>query len=60
MGIGSQLVRKMVEVAKGERLHHLTSMLTPDNQVMQHIFQKLGFTLEPTNDGKLLMAKIEL
>jgi acetyltransferase len=60
LGIGSQLVRQIVEVAKGEHLRRLTATLTPDNQVMQHIFQKLGFSLEPTNDGKYLVAKIEL
>jgi len=60
MGIGVQLVSRLVEVGKGEHLHRLTATLTPDNQVMQHIFQKLGFSLELTSDGKLLTAKIEL
>jgi acetyltransferase len=60
MGIGSQLVRQMLEVAKGEHMLRLTATLTPDNQLMQHIFQKLGFSLELINDGKLIMAKIEL
>lgn len=60
MGIGGRLVSQMVEVAKGEHLHLLTATLTPDNQVMQHIFQKLGFSLESAGDGKLLAAKIEL
>jgi acetyltransferase len=60
MGIGSQLIRQIVEVAKGEHIHRLTATLTTDNLVMQHIFQKLGFSLEPASDGKLLLAKIEL
>ena len=60
MGIGSQLVRKVIEVAKGENLHLLDAVITPDNMVMQHLFQKLGFSLEKTSDGKLLIAKIEL
>jgi len=60
MGIGSQLVQKVIEVAKGENLHLLDAVITPDNLVMQHLFQKLGFSLEKTSDGKLLIAKIEL
>jgi acetyltransferase len=60
MGIGGELVSQMVEVAKGEHLRRLVATLTPDNQVMQHILQKLGFSLEPTSDGKLQAAKIEL
>ena len=59
-GIGSKLVRQLVEVAKGEHLRLLTATLTPDNLIMQHIFQEHGFTLAPINDGKLLKAKIEL
>jgi len=60
MGIGGQLIRQLVEVAKGEHLLRLTATLTPDNQVMQHIFQKLGFSMEPTPAGNLLEAKINL
>jgi len=59
-GIGSQLIRQIVEVAKGEHMRRLTATLTPDNTVMQHIFQKLGFSLEPSTDAKLLLAKIDL
>jgi acetyltransferase len=59
-GIGGQLVNQMVAVARGEHLQRLTATLTPDNQIMQHIFQKLGFTLEPTSDGKLQVATLDL
>jgi acetyltransferase len=59
-GIGSQLIKQIVEVAKGEHMRRIAATLTPDNMVMQHIFQKLGFSLELTNDGKLLLAKFEL
>ena len=60
MGIGKQLVNRIVEVAKGEHLQRLTATITPDNEVMKHIFPKLGFSLELTSDEKLLMAKMEL
>ncbi len=59
-GIGSQLVSRLVEVAKGEHMRSLTATLTTDNQVMQHIFKKHGFGLEPSGDEKVLMAKLEL
>jgi len=60
MGIGKQLVNRIVEVAKGEHLQRLTATITPDNEVMKHIFPKLGFSLELTSDEKLLVAKMEL
>ena len=59
-GFGSQLVSQMIKVAKGEHMRRLTATLTPDNLIMMHIFQKLAFTLEPSGDGKLIVARIEL
>ena len=60
LGIGSELASKMVEVAKGERLHRLTAALTPDNAVMRRVFEKLGFSLETTGDQKLTIASKDL
>ena len=58
-GIGSELVRRVVDVARRENIKSLTAVLTVDNQSMQHIFKKLGFTLENSNEN-LMTAKIEL
>jgi acetyltransferase len=60
MGLGKQLVARMVDVAKGEHLQRLTAALTPDNVVMHHIFEELGFSLESTDDGKLTVATVTL
>ena len=60
LGIGGELVRRMVEVGRREHLRRLVATLTLDNHLMQHIFQKLGFSLQPTGDGKLQAASIEL
>jgi acetyltransferase len=59
-GIGEQLAARMVDVAKGERLRLLTATLTADNAVMQHVFEKLGFQLEPAESGKLMVATKQL
>jgi acetyltransferase len=60
IGLGGELVRRAVEVARSERLTRLTSTLTADNQIMLHLFQKLGFTIEPGSDEKLASATIKL
>jgi acetyltransferase len=60
MGIGSELVRRVVEVAKLEHVKTLSAVLTNDNQSMQHIFKKLGFALESTGEENLMVAKINL
>jgi acetyltransferase len=60
MGIGRELVSRLVQVGRSEHLQRLVATLTLNNQVMQHIFQTLGFSLNPTSDGKLQSAMLEL
>ncbi len=60
IGLGHELVRRSIEVAKDEHLSRLTSALTADNQAMLHIFQKLGFTIEPSEAENLVTATIKL
>ena len=60
IGLGSELVQRAVDVAKSEHLNRLTSTLTADNQVMLHLFQKLGFTIEPGDESNLVSATMKL
>jgi len=60
MGLGGELIRRALDIARDEHLKSLSAILTDDNQVMRHIFEKLGFVVESSDSGKLLMAKIEL
>jgi RimJ/RimL family protein N-acetyltransferase len=47
-------------VAREEKLHRLTAALTPDNAAMRSVFEKLGFSLQMTDDNKLVLATREL
>ncbi len=60
MGIGGELVNRVVDLARRENLKTLNAVMTVDNQSMHYIFKKLGFTFEPTNDEKLVTARLEL
>jgi acetyltransferase len=60
MGIGGELVRRVVDLAKREHLKSLNAVLTVDNQAMQYIFKKLGFTFEAGKAEKLVTARLEL
>jgi acetyltransferase len=60
IGLGGELVRRAVDVARSEHLTRLTSIVTADNQVMLHLFQKLGFTIEPGSEENLASATINL
>jgi acetyltransferase len=60
IGLGGELIRRAVEIAREEKLSRLSSILTVDNQVMQHIFEKLGFKIQPSEDEKLAIATFDL
>ncbi|MBN2115004.1 MAG: bifunctional acetate--CoA ligase family protein/GNAT family N-acetyltransferase [Anaerolineales bacterium] len=60
IGLGGELVRRAIDVARSERLSRLSAILTADNQVMKHIFETLGFRFGTTGDEKLLLATLEL
>jgi len=60
MGLGSELIGRMLKIARDERLKGLSAVLTDDNQAMRRIFEKLGFRVEPSKMSGLLMASLEL
>ncbi len=60
IGLGGELVRRAIDVARHEHLSRLSAVLTSDNQVMKHIFESEGFHIEPTGNEKLLLATLDL
>jgi acetyltransferase len=60
IGLGGELVRRAVDVARKERMDRLSAVLTDDNLAMQRIFEKLGFSMQPIEDEKLIAATLEL
>jgi acetyltransferase len=59
MGIGSELMRRLIPVAQQEKLHRLEAIMTPDNRIMQGMCAKLGFQFSRTDDG-MLKAELKL
>lgn len=60
IGLGGELIRRAMEIARDEHLGSLSAILTDDNQAMHRVFEKLGFSFESTDNPKLLTAKISL
>ncbi|MCS7247180.1 MAG: bifunctional acetate--CoA ligase family protein/GNAT family N-acetyltransferase [Anaerolineales bacterium] len=56
-GIGSELLKRILHVAREEKLRRIEALLTPDNEVMIHLLTKMGFTLRPINQNQLLLAE---
>jgi acetyltransferase len=59
-GLGTELVRRAVDLARKEHGTQLSMTFTADNQAMIRIAQKLGFTIVPEDDPKYVLAAIEL
>lgn len=60
IGLGSELVRRAVEIARSEHMSRLNAILTADNRRMITIFEKLGFAVQPIENENLLAAILEL
>ena len=49
-GLGTELVRKLLEVARDEHLDRVVATTMVDNQGMCNVFHRLGFTLSIADD----------
>lgn len=59
-GLGSKVLRQLVEIAHQERLCRLTGIIHPENRVMQHLCEKLGFCLKCVGLKDFVSAVLEL
>jgi acetyltransferase len=60
LGIGSELLRRLVDVARREKLDQVEALITPDNQAMVKMVERLGFRTAPNGDGKMIRAELDL
>ena len=59
-GIGTELLRRLLEIAGDEKIARVTAEILPDNQEMQHVCEKLGFRLERSIEEPTVRAWIDL
>ncbi len=57
-GLGTELLRFLLTVAKREKIHKVSAEVLPDNLAMQSICRKLKFDLEFNNDEKVVKATL--
>jgi acetyltransferase len=50
-GIGSELMRRMIAIARDESLNRLVGEILPDNRAMQRLCVKFGFTIHRSMDA---------
>jgi acetyltransferase len=58
-GLGSELLRRLLQVGRDEQLHRIWGEILAENTPMQRICEKLGFRLQRV-DADLVNAEIDL
>lgn len=50
-GLGTELLKRLLEVGRDENLDRMTADILPENRAMQHVCQKLGFEIDRGGDA---------
>ncbi|MBV8606508.1 MAG: bifunctional acetate--CoA ligase family protein/GNAT family N-acetyltransferase [Singulisphaera sp.] len=58
-GLGTEILRRLLDIGRDERIRCFQADILPQNRAMQHICQKLGFHLE-AEDPSVVKAELEL
>jgi acetyltransferase len=58
LGLGTELLKRLVQIGRNENLKRITADILPENLAMQRVCEKVGFHLSHTPD--LVQAEIEL
>jgi acetyltransferase len=60
LGLGAELVRRLLEVGRQEKVRRISAEILSDNYAMQKICERLGFRLEYLPEGDVVRVEIEL
>jgi acetyltransferase len=59
-GVGTELLRRLLQVGRDEGLDRITAEILSDNDGMQQVCKKLGFQIKRTADYSVMKAEIQL
>lgn len=59
-GLGTELIRRILQVGKAEKWRRLTADILPDNLTMQRLCEKAGFQLRHDTEEDVIKAEITL
>ena len=59
-GMGTELVRRLIEVGRDEKLERVIAQMLPENEAMMSLARKLDFRVEPYSDRDDLIMVLDL
>jgi acetyltransferase len=59
-GLGTELMRRLIQVAREEKLERIVANFLLENATLRTIAERLGFTLEPSDDPECMTAALRL
>jgi len=59
-GLGEELFKKLIDVARNENVARLTAQMLASNFPMQHLCTKMGFKISPPDGENLMDAVMEM
>ena len=59
-GLGTELLRRLIKIAKGQELNRIMAEMLRDNLAIQTIFKRLGFRLRLLGDPTSVQAVLDL
>lgn len=59
-GLGTELLRQLIQFGRDEKIQHLTGDILAENQGMQAVCRKLGFHLQYAGEEHLVKAELAL
>jgi acetyltransferase len=59
-GIGRELVKRLLDIARAEKIKRIVAVITPENENMQKICRELKFKLSPNKESGMIEAMIKL
>jgi acetyltransferase len=59
-GLGTELYRRLIDVAREAKLHRLISVMLPENREMRALCVKHGFQMKSDLDDNMIRAELDL
>jgi len=59
-GLGYELLRRVVEISRDEKLTRVSAEMMPDNLAMQAIMKRIGFSVRTSEDMTSVLAVLDL